>query len=151
MHGKKRWSEKTSQHMAYSQDPSNVPRIIYDSILRHPYDVIGSLLHKRGWSEERAVKRWISQYECARVLLHAPWMLTVYYEDLVVAPQEQMDSIFRFLGEKTIEDVEELLMKSSYTTMALHATQGRNSQGLSKNVEVQRRISHRMLSAVGST
>jgi len=142
LHGKRRWSEKTPQHMWHIERIHNLfpdsPMIL---ILRHPEDVIGSLMHKRSWDPYRAVDRWVTQYSAALEYLHAPWMLLIYYEDLVTAPQEAMDTIFTFLGEEVVTDVEEKLMKDTFARDLLVRTQGGNNEYKTKADEVIKKIS----------
>jgi len=110
-------------------------------ILRHPRDVVGSLILKRGWTAERAVNRWVSMYAAMRSFLYAPWMLNVYYDDLFRAPKAQMNAIFLFLGEASVPNIEVKLQNSDLARILVNQTQGINKLGASKDKEIFRRIS----------
>ena len=56
LHNKTRWSEKTPQHCWHADRIHQLfPEAHMILILRHPRDVVGSLILKRGWTAERAV------------------------------------------------------------------------------------------------
>ena len=142
LHNKTRWSEKTPQHCWHADRIHQLfPEAHMILILRHPRDVVGSLILKRGWTAERAVNRWVSMYAAMRSFLYAPWMLNVYYDDLVRAPKAQMNAIFLFLGEASVPNIEVKLQNSDLARILVNQTQGISKLGASKDKEIFRRIS----------
>ena len=100
-HNKTRWVEKTPLHIFFLPIIRRVfPEARFVLIIRNAYDVIGSLMHVRGWSPQVAVNRWISMYSAAIHYLDAPQIFKVYFEDVLATPDEAFEAIFDFMGER---------------------------------------------------
>ncbi|MGB7293165.1 MAG: sulfotransferase [Thermodesulfobacteriota bacterium] len=111
MRGKDRWADKTPQYISILPELEQIfgPRVQYIMVFRHPLDVIHSII-KRGWK--------FGDYHSDLLMNTAMYVsdsirkqvsfannypdrcFYLYYENLILNPEKNLQAMFKFLGER---------------------------------------------------
>jgi hypothetical protein len=101
-HGKRRWGEKTPQHLWHVWTMKRLfPESVFIGVVRHPGASVVSNMRRFGHSGRYAAahsRRYLK--EVARLAaVHQGRMIVLRYEDLVLQPEQVMRELLDWLGE----------------------------------------------------
>jgi len=108
--GKARWADKTPQYIGFLPELEQIfgPDALYIMIFRHPLDVVYSI-HKRGWrfgNYHSDLLTNTAMYVSDSLNKQLSFTkenhersFSIYYEKLILKPEETLKSLFDFLGE----------------------------------------------------